>query len=558
MASGFLGLTSCRPSSPEEVIDQSQVERERELQAYLKLNEQIAGELERLIEKSAPKTAEAPAKDQEKEQAKDQARDQAKDQSKDEEQDSPWILLEQFYKARQYEPLWTADSSRETGISLLRAAREFGLDPERYLDMLESKGNSTRDKARQELALSSALLHLGRDLAVGRFNPDTLAQGWKSNERIPDLLSLLHSAPDSAIMAQALRTIQPANPLYHLLQGATARFVRSFALEDSSMSVPVQNKDSALALSIAREVLLMRGYMDSLQWSSDSLSLRALRQFQRLHGLHQDGVIGPNTALALGRSNADRYRSLAITLERWRWERKWEQPFVWVCMPAFELQRVEGDSVSATHRVVVGTLNTPTPDISSRINLVVPYPYWNVPYSISTQEILPKVQSDPSYLSRNRYTLRSQSGQTLDASSVDWSALGRGNFPYLIRQEGGSSNALGLVKFLFPNPHSVYLHDTNAKSFFEREVRAFSHGCVRLDRPMELAEYLLANFGGEADMSLVERRIAERREQHISLDPGLPIYLRHFTARGTDSLPTFHTDLYGKDAEFLRMHPEFK
>jgi len=460
-------------------------------------------------------------------------------------------LLRGFYQAKEYDAQWLAEEPRQRAMRLLNGARGYGLDPEIYLPDPQLGLESPKDYARMELQLSDGLLRFGHDLAVGRFAPDSAAGSWTPNERVPDLLAWMGASADSNAWYNALRALQPANPLYHALQQATARFVQTYLLEDSTATVPTEKQDSVQARMLARELLRFRGYLDSAGWASDSLTDLALRRFQRMHGLKDDGVIGSNTALALGRSNADRYSSLAITLERWRWESDWTQPFAWVCLPGFELQIIVGDTIEHTHRVVVGTRSNQTPEITSTINVLVAYPYWHVPYSISTQEILPKVKNDPAYLSRNGYTVRDRSGTVVDAQGVDWTGVSSGNFPYLVRQNGGTSNALGLVKFLFPNTHSVYLHDTNAKRYFDSEIRSFSHGCVRLDRPMDFAAYLLARDTGSADMALVERKIAERKEHKIALNPGLPVYFRHFTARAdTDGWPLFHVDLYGKDAAF--------
>ncbi|MBI1193099.1 MAG: L,D-transpeptidase family protein [Bacteroidetes bacterium] len=460
-------------------------------------------------------------------------------------------LLRDFYQAKGYDALWLGEAPRRRAMRLLSGAKGYGLEPAHYLPEPRQELASPKDYARMELQLSDGLLRFGHDLAVGQFAPDSAALSWTPNERVPDLLAWLASSADSSAWYQGLRALQPDNPLYHALQQATARFILAYPLEDSTATVPTEKQDSIQAHALARDLLRLRGFLDSAGWASDSLSQLALRHFQRMHGLKDDGVIGSNTAMALGRSNADRYRSLAITLERWRWENDWTQPFAWVCLPGFELQIIDGDTAVHTHRVVVGTRSNQTPEITSTINVLVAYPYWHVPYSISTQEILPKTQNDPGYLSRNGYTVRDRSGAVVDAQAVDWNGVSAGNFPYLVRQNGGTSNALGLVKFLFPNTHSVYLHDTNAKRYFDSEIRSFSHGCVRLDRPMDFAAYLLARDTGSADMALVDRKIAERKEHKIALSPGLPVYLRHFTARAdADGWPIFHLDLYGLDAAF--------
>lgn len=466
-------------------------------------------------------------------------------------------LLRTYYQQHQYTPLWYADDERNWLLQFLQNVREYGLEPSDYLPQEWPGYDSDKDKAQQDVLLSNALIHVARDLAVGRFAPDSLSRSWTPNSRVPDLSLLLDAHSDTAALKHQLSEIQPDNPMYHSLQKACAVFVKHFVLEDSTVLVPIQKTDSVAAHKLARSLLHYRGFLDTAKESGDSMYLAALRRFQAMHGLRDDGLIGTNTAQALGRSNRHRYQSICITLERWRWESAWPQPFAWVALPGFELQIVDHDSVVQAHRVVVGTRSNQTPEITSAINVLVAYPYWHVPYSISSKELLPKAQQDAAYLGRNGYTVRDRSGQVVDPQQVDWSGVSAGNFPYQIRQNGGTGNALGLVKFLFPNPHSVYLHDTNAKKYFDSEIRSFSHGCVRLDDPMRFAAYLLERDTGKADLRNVQQAIDQRRENKIPLSPGLPVYFRHFTARGgADGWPLFHVDLYGEDAAYKKARAE--
>jgi L,D-transpeptidase YcbB len=460
-----------------------------------------------------------------------------------------FALLSQAIRARDYRAMLPAASDRQRVEELLCAAAAYGLNAEHYaVRPFPGQADSLQALVWTEWELLAGLLRFARDAGSRQTDPaDSL---WQERRRM-QLRDVLEAASDSLALRRALLAVQPAHPPYRALQEASARFVRSFTLEDSSAQVPLQRSDSLLAHTKARDLLLWRGFLSADSAASDSAYLRALRHFQSMHGLQPDGKIGALTAKALGQSNRSRWRSLATAMDRWRAEPEWTQPFALVNIPAFELRLYDGDTLRAMHRVVVGTRATPTPVHSSRIHTLVAYPYWNVPYSIATGEILPKAKQDSTYLSRNQYRVLSRSGQVLDAGSVPWSELSAGNFPYLIRQEGGTGNALGLVKFLFQNPYSVYLHDTNARNLFSRESRAFSHGCIRVERPMEVAAYLLERSVLPGDMDQVEQSIREKRERFIRLDPGLDIHLRYFTASAeADGWPVFHADVYGWDAAY--------
>ncbi len=461
-------------------------------------------------------------------------------------------ILAHVYQKRSYQTLLPLADNRQHLLRLVASAAGYGLDPLRYAARPfpgnKPQVDSIQAAAWDEWQLVSGLLHFGRDVATRKSSDTDSLWEERQSQR---LHALLEATPDSLALQRALMDLQPVQPPYRALLRASMRFVRHFPLEDSTAQVPLQRTDSLQAHTIARGLLQWRGFLPSDSAASDSAYLSALRQFQVMNGLQPDAKIGALTAKALGQSNRNRWRHLAVALDRWRSEPAWPQPFALVNIPAFTLQLFDGDSIIAEHRVVVGTRATPTPQHSSSIHTVVAYPYWNVPYSIATAEILPKVKQDISYLSRNHYRVLSRSGAELDAGSVPWADLSAGLFPYLIRQEGGSSNALGLVKFLFQNPYSIYLHDTNARNLFARESRAFSHGCIRVERPMELASYLLGRSELPGDMAMVEQSINDKKERFIRLDPGLAIHLRYFTAHaGTDGWPVFNTDVYGLDAAY--------
>lgn len=474
-------------------------------------------------------------------------------------------LLKEVYAQRQHRLLWNSPEAQKHFFQFWTSLPERGLDtalldqaypilarhrPPRPGQVIASKASPEDRAARSDLCFSAHYMLAMRSLCHGLQPSDSLALQWRPTERVAEWGAFLDAGMDSSGLEALLEAGQPAHPPYRDLVRAHGHFLRRFPAESLERSVPTWREDSANARRLTGELLIQRGWLDSTALRSDSLVSGTLKRFQRMHGLAEDGLVGSYTAEVLGQSNQWRLAQLYTALDRWRHEANWAQPFAWVPLPLFTLWIVDEDTLLFEHRVVVGTKANQTPEISSVIDLVVAYPYWYVPYSISSKEILPKAKGDSTYLNRNGYSLKDRNGQSVDPAAVDWSGVNANNFPYTVRQAGGTGNALGLIKFIFPNPHAVYLHDTNAKRYFDKERRSYSHGCVRLDRPMDFAAYLLERDSTHA-MSTVRKAIAQRSENKLPLRHGLPVYLRHMSVvAGPDSLPRFGPDLYGQDAEW--------
>jgi len=279
---------------------------------------------------------------------------------------------------------------------------------------------------------------------------------------------------------------------------------------------------------------------------------RAVRGFQARHALDMDGVVGPATLAALNVSVEARIRQVELNLERRREFRPDPGPAqVLVNLPAFQALVVEEGLETTSHRVIVGRPNRPTPVLSARIDFVVLSPYWNVPPGILRNDKLPQIRGDSTYLARQRISVIDRATErAVDPASIDWQTVSAGEFTarYWLRQEPGPLNALGRVKFIFPNPHHVFLHDTPDRHLFERGTRAFSSGCIRLDDPMSLAErFLDAVPGWDADRI---RTVSEGGvERWIALSRPIPIQTVYWTAWvAPDGTLHLADDLYGLDA----------
>jgi len=248
----------------------------------------------------------------------------------------------------------------------------------------------------------------------------------------------------------------------------------------------------------------------------------------------------------------DRIRSLDLVMERWRWMPQNLGPrYVLVNIAGFDLQRVEDGQIAERMPVVVGKPYSRTPVFSDAIRYLEFNPYWTVPAGIAVGEELPKLQSNPGGLSAQGFEAVA-GGQAYDLRSIDWRRYGKGNFPFQLRQRPGANNALGRVKFMFPNAHDVYLHDTPSRSLFGRAERAFSHGCIRVSRPLELANAVL-KAGGVAgwDAGRIDRLVATDSNTVVTLANPLPVHITYLTAWVENGVVNFRKDIYEHDTKLV-------
>jgi murein L,D-transpeptidase YcbB/YkuD len=283
----------------------------------------------------------------------------------------------------------------------------------------------------------------------------------------------------------------------------------------------------------------------------DAALEQGLRGFQERHGLDADGTVGASTLAALNVPVEDRIRQIELNMERWRWlPQTLGERYIMVNIPNFHLDVVEHGQALLGMRVVVGRPTRRTPSFSAEMTHLVLNPHWYVPPTIAIQDKLPLLRRDPGYLSRQNFKLfrHGEGGATrIDPRAVDWSSVSARNFPYQLRQDPGPRNALGRVKFMLPNPHHVYLHDTPARELFAKNERAFSSGCIRLENPMELADYLLQDDSQWAQ----RRRVAGGKrgaEQVVLLPTSVPVHLMYWTAwTSASGVVHFRKDIYERD-----------
>lgn len=277
----------------------------------------------------------------------------------------------------------------------------------------------------------------------------------------------------------------------------------------------------------------------------------AVRRFQARHGLEADALVGRATLRSLNVTVQQRIDQIRVNLERLRWHPDTEShDLVLVNIPAFKAYVIRDGQIVWTTNVIVGDPENKTPVFQSMLKSVVFNPTWTVPYSIASKEMLPKIKRDPSFFRRGNYELFDRAGNPVDSSSVDWSTVERRTFPFTLVQQPGPANQLGQVKFMIPNDYSVCMHDTPAKSLFASAVRAFSHGCIRIEEPLGLAEVLLGSENWTRKQ--VDSQVESRETRSIVLAEPLPVHVVYWTAEVDDlGVMHFYDDIYEWDATVL-------
>jgi L,D-transpeptidase YcbB len=471
-----------------------------------------------------------------------------------------WKDTQSFYARREYSPAWIdkdqPGDQLDAVLDVIRTAERHGLRTEHYgLDAIERERAALAGKDerpdRQQLAsfdvrVTMALLALGRDVALGRQSPEPKPSDAR---RAPDLAGTLSKAAADGALHLWLTHVRPAHKEYAALQQALAALR---AREEAGGWPVVPRAAMARQAEDASIDLLRQRLTASGELTGDRDLVQALQSFQNHHGLKATGTLDARTLAEMNVPLAARIRQIEINLERWR-----SMPddlgtrHIRVNIPRFYLEVHEEGRPALEMRVVVGKRGDETPTLSSTMTHVVLSPFWNIPGTIAADETLPAIERDPAYLRRNNIEVvrRSRSrAEVVDPTSIDWddaNALEHLSF----RQRPGSANALGLVKFMFPNRFSVYIHDTPADALFARVGRSFSHGCVRIEDPVRLAKYVLRDQPEWTEQALYAAMHAGV-EKHARLTTPIPVHIVYFTA-WVDERGGLHfrDDVYGYEQE---------
>jgi murein L,D-transpeptidase YcbB/YkuD len=474
--------------------------------------------------------------------------------------------VERFYTERDWQPFWIGrDGLTPAAGSLLEAVRasgDEGLKPAEYHlpeiePLLLSMPLNGADAARLELLFSDAFLNLARHLAEGRRRPADADPEWHIPVQPGNPGGLLREVAAGRPVAGALDSQRPGHPGYRRLREALVRY-RALADSGGWPELPAGGKlESGVRdarVPTLRHRLQITGDAPLTPPADeeffDAELDAAVRAFQTRHGLEVDGVVGRNTRAALIASAQERVRQLVINLERWRWlPRDFGPRHIQVNAAAFKLEYLEQNRPQLEMKVIIGRTYRRTPAFTERMTYLELNPYWNVPKRIARLDLLPKLEHDPEYFDRQGIRILSDwsaSAEVIPPEEMAWEAGSGRRFPYRLQQLPGPLNALGRIKFMLPNRFDIYLHDTPSRNLFQRTVRTFSSGCIRLEKPIDLALRVLE--GSDWDEASLLEAIDSGEHRIISLPRSIPVYMVYLTAWVDPAgVVNFRNDVYDRD-----------
>lgn len=469
-----------------------------------------------------------------------------------------------YYHLRSFTPIWIRDDGPKTKgrelLAVLQNATADGLAPSDYhVDQIAELIDQTdvRSLARAELLLTRGFLDYGRDLSAGRVDPNSVDNEIHMNPVPVDAATLIHGAEEADNIGPYVATLVPQTDEYLRLATMLAEF-REIAAEGGWPSVPEgetlkPGMDDPRVVALRQYLYAVGDYSgdpDDPSTIFDDALVEAVSRFQVRHGIDVDGAVGPATLAEINTPIEDRIAMMEINLERRRWmEDDLGERYVFVNLADQFLKVVDNGRTIHTAKTVVGKPYHRTPVFTEIMKYVVINPDWTVPNSIARNEYLPKLKQSPGALAAQNIHVYAGDGR-VDPYSVNWNAIKPSSFRYTLRQDPGPGNALGVIKFMFPNPYSVYIHDTPSKGLFSQSSRVFSHGCMRVQNPVELGEVILGTQGWSADR--IRSIIASGKKTAVTLEQPIPVHVTYLTAWvNKDGSVHFRRDVYERDKRLL-------
>ncbi len=490
-------------------------------------------------------------------------------------------ILPRFYAKRSFTPAWIGESGPlPQALSLVAEIAEAdrdGLIAKDYhletISTLLRRTNSEKavfgfvdpDQAADlDLLLTDTFLIFASHHLSGRVNPETLQSEWFIKGRKRDLLKVLEEALGQDAVEDSLADLKPPHPGYEKLKTTLAIYreiVKKGGWPPLTNGPVLKRGNHGERVKELRAYLRVTGDLVAAPGDADSQRFdknleNGVRRFQSRHGLKDDGAVGPATLEAMNVPAADRLRQIEVNMERWRWlPEALGDRYIQVNIADFTLAVIENNGNVLNMKAIVGKDFQKTPVFSGLLTTLELNPYWNVPDKIASKEILPDIRAKRSYLAKNNirvYRGWGSDAEEVDPASINWSKVSENDFPFRLRQDPGKKNPLGGVKFVFPNEHAVYIHGTPYNALFEKESRGFSHGCIRIENPVELADYLLRNTSDWNSESLLTA-IESGKNRTLRLPDPTPVHILYFTAWvDEEGMVHFRNDIYGHDAELAR------
>jgi L,D-transpeptidase YcbB len=484
-------------------------------------------------------------------------------------------IADSFYSDKEYEKVWSDNEKwqplADTLFNFIANAGQEGLFPKDYhfndLKSLKNKlDNDSLDKmeasawVRADLMFTDAFMHIINDLKHGRLQPDSITLSKDSTLANSFFVKNLKDLLEQKDFTGLLNALQPAHKGYWELKKGIKIFLDSMDRRTYTyVTYPYKKgdlKDSVSFVKILQKRLNESAAISYISVLPDSADLsEAIKKYQKQKGLKQDGKVSSSLIKIMNISDAEKFKRIAITLDRYKQlPAKMPEKYIWVNLPAYFLWVIDHDTVVLESKVICGKPDTRTPLLNSAITDMVTYPTWTVPNSIIIKQYLPKLKNNPGYLTRIGLRLVNGKGATVDPYNINWAKYTRG-IPFRVMQGSGDNNALGIFKFNFNNPYSVYLHDTNQRYLFKNASRALSHGCVRVQQWDKLAYYIARNDSMNLKITdtlkyntdSIKNWIASKEHRILEVKSKIPIFIRYFSCEGKDGKIKFYDDIYGED-----------
>jgi murein L,D-transpeptidase YcbB/YkuD len=465
-------------------------------------------------------------------------------------------LLEEFYLASGYKSVWQSQKDRKNILEQFSNSEEEGLRLADYnvnkLQKLEKKYTalSFTEKANYDILLTHSIQKFIVHLTKGKVNSRNFYTNWDLNENKISVNETIALMLKSDSLAHKIEKLKPNHVVYKSLKRAL-KIINSYP-EDTFSRFEIENKivlndTNSSLIDIKKRLIYWKDMKpkDSLSTIYDSETNEAMKKFQIRHGLAPDGVIGKGTITALNFSRSQRKAQILANLERWKWfPKEMGEEYLIVNIPDYKMILVNDNDTIRTHKVIVGRNKRPTPVLSSKLSNVILNPTWTIPPTILREDVIPAISTNRSYLTQTNIKVFDQNGNQVSAN--DWKISEAKKYRYV--QIPGTFNSLGMVKFLFPNRFSIYLHDTNHQDFFGKQKRSLSSGCVRVENPLKLAEYLL---GEEASWNVekITEILQSEKTKQIKIMKNIQIHILYWTAWSENNNLIFRDDIYNLDAD---------
>jgi len=476
-----------------------------------------------------------------------------------------------FYEKNGFTPIWCGKeqwlSSGDSLFQFIEKAQLFGLFPEDYhvkelaaireKFIVDSAARSDRKDAMlwsmAEMMLTDAFVRMTKDIKLGRLPQDSVTLRKDSVLSDEFYQQQFDALQQTGSVNQVMQSLEPKQRGYRLLKKGIQKFLDSADYRPFTI-VPSPGKDVVQFKKALQKRLYEEGFIGSDSVSADSIQLaQAIKKFQQKKGIAVDGRVGDGTIRMLNINDREKFIRIAISMDKYKMLPEiMPSKYIWVNLPSYQMQFIEGDSVKISSKVICGKPKTRTPLLTSNISELITYPQWVPPPSIIMKEILPALKKSPGYLARKGFSLLDSKGEEVDPYTVDWSKYNKG-IPYRVVQGSGDDNALGILKFVFSNKYSVYLHDTNQRYLFGQTMRSLSHGCVRVQEWEKLAFYILRNDsisaggGGYAKADSMRSWLQKKQKHSIAIKYKIPVFIRYFTCEGREGGIVFYDDIYEND-----------